>query len=144
MMSRRTLLNGTALGSALAALAPEVAVEARGVEALQTPSERALDNVTTAITVLRDDMRRQDSFWEINQVRDQIKTFLRVAGTFPDYIDDGVDTWHQVYDWHARYQQPLNIAKNTEGRYTILLASTLVIMRTELPLTYIGQGYDNR
>ena len=144
MMGRRTLLNGTALGSALAALAPEVAVEARAEAALQTPSERALDNVTTAIAGLRDEMRRQDSFWEINPVRDQIKAFLRPSGKFPDFIDVGVDVWHQVYDWHVRYQQPLTIAKNAEGRYTILLASTLVIMRTELSPSYIGQGYDNR
>ena len=144
MMGRRTLLNGTALGSALAALAPEVAVEARAEAALQTPSERALDNVTTAIAGLRDEMRRQDSFWEINPVRDQIKAVLRPSVKIPDFIDVGVDVWHQVYDWHVRYQQPLTIAKNAEGSYTILLASTLVIMRTELPLNYIGQGYDNR
>ena len=74
----------------------------------------------------------------------QIKTFLRQTGKYPDYIEVGTDIWHQVYDWHVRYQQPLTVARSPEGRYTILLYSTQVIMRTELAASYIGQAYDNR
>ena len=149
MISRRTVLNGTALGSALAALTPQPALEARGDEAAQGNSDRVnvtIDTsaITAAITALRTDIKRQDTFWEIELVRDQIKTFLRQTGKYPDYIEVGTDVWHQVYDWHVRYQQPLTVTRGPEARYAILLYSTQVIMRTELAASYVGQGYDNR
>ena len=155
MISRRTVLNGTALGSALAALAPPTLAEAGGGEAQQAPLDRAADDIakavvrlreelTQAISAVRTEIRRQDSFWEIEPVREQIKTFLRQAGKYPDYLEVGTDVWHQVYDWHVRYQQPMTVTRNAEGRYMILLFSTQVIMRTELGAGYMGQGYDNR
>ena len=149
MMSRRTVLNGTALGSALAALTPPALAEAGGGEAQQAPLDRAADDIakavvrlredlTQAITAVRTEVRRQDTFWEIEPVRDQIKTFLRQTGKYPDFIEVGTDLWHQVYDWHVRYQLPMTVARNAEGRYTILLYSTQVIMRTELAASYLG------
>jgi hypothetical protein len=145
MISRRTVLNGTALGSVLATLTPEAEVDARGGEAVQAPADRAIEDATKAITSLRDEMRRQESFWEIGPVRDQIKAFLRSAGKFPDYIDVGIDVWQQVYDWHVRYRQPLNVGRNAEGRYTIVLMTTTVVMRPDLIAgSYIGVPYDSR
>ena len=149
MISRRTVLNGTALGSALAALTSPPALEARGDEAGQANSDRVnvtidTSGITSSINALRTEVTRQETFWEIEPVRAQIMTFLRQTGKYPDYIEVGTDVWHQVYDWHVRYQQPKTLARNSEGRYTILLYSTQVIMRTELVASYIGPAYDNR
>jgi hypothetical protein len=149
MISRRTVLNGTALGSALAALTPTALAEAGGAEALQANSDRVnvtidISAITSSINALRSEVTRQDTFWEIEPVRREIKTFLRQAGKYPDYIEVGTDVWHQVYDWHVRYQQPMSLARTAEGRYTILLYSTQVIMRTELAANYVGPAYDNR
>jgi hypothetical protein len=149
MMSRRAVLNKTALGGALAALTVQPALEAAGAEAVQGSSERVnvtIDTsaITASINALRTEVHRQDTFWEIEPVRDQIKAFLRQAGKYPDYIEVGTDVWHQVYDWHVRYQQPMTIARNTEGRYTLLLFSTQIVMRTELAANYLGLPYDNR
>jgi hypothetical protein len=50
-----------------------------------------------------------------------------------------------VYDWHVRYRQPLNIGRNAEGRYTIVLMTTTVVMRPDLLAgSYIGAPYDSR
>ena len=149
MIGRRTVLSGTALGSALAALTSQPALEARGEKAAQANSERVevtIDTsaITSSINALRTEVRRQDSFWEIEPVREPIKAFLRQTGKYPDFIEVGTDIWHQVYDWHVRYQQPLTVTRGPEARYTILLYSTQVIMRTELAAAYIGQAYDNR
>jgi hypothetical protein len=105
---------------------------------------RLREELTQSLMALRDEVRRQDSFWEIGLVRDQIKAFLRLYGKYPNFIEVGTDVWHQVYDWHIRYQQPVTIGRDAEGRYTILLFSSQVIMRTELPANYLGQAYDNR
>jgi hypothetical protein len=149
MINRRSILNGTALGSALAALTSPALAEAGGEEAVQGNSDRVnvtIDTsaITSSINALRSEVTRQDTFWEIEPVRREIKTFLRQAGKYPDYIEVGTDVWHQVYDWHVRYQQPKTVARTAEGRYTILLYSTQVIMRTELAASYIGPPYDNR
>ena len=144
MVSRRTVLGGTALGSALAAFTPEPALAAGAADAVQASSDRAIEEVAKAIMALQNEVRRTDSFWEITLVREPIKTFLRLSGKFPDYIEVGTDIWQQVYDWHVRYRQPLNLAKDGQGRYTILLMSTLVIMRPELSANYVGQPYDMR
>ena len=149
MMGRRTVLNGTAWGSALAALTSQPGLEARSEDAVQANSERVdvtIDTsaITSSINALRTEVRRQDTFWEIEQVREPMKAFLRQTGKYPDYIEVGTDIWHQVYDWHVRYQQPLTVTRGPEARYTILLYSTQVIMRTELAASYIGPAYDNR
>ena len=149
MIGRRTVLNGTALGSALAVLTSPPALEARGEEAAQASSERVdvnidISAITSSINALRTEVRRLDTFWEIEPVREAMKAFLRQTGKYPDYIEVGTDIWHQVYDWHVRYQQPLTVTRGPEARYAILLYSTQVIMRTELAASYVGQGYDNR
>ena len=149
MIGRRTVLSGTALGSALAALTSTPALEARGEAAVQSSQDRVdvkIDTsaITSSLDALRTEVRRQDTFWEIEQVREPMKAFLRQTGKYPDYIEVGTDIWHQVYDWHVRYQQPLTVTRGPEARYTILLYSTQVIMRTELAASYVGQGYDNR
>ena len=149
MIGRRTVLSGTALGSALAALTTQPAPGARGEGAVQTNSERVDVNIdtsaiTSSINALRTEVTRQDTFWEIEPVREPMKAFLRQTGKYPDYIEVGTDIWHQVYDWHVRYQQPLTVTRGPEARYAILLYSTQVIMRTELAASYVGQGYDNR
>ena len=142
-MQRRTLINGTALGGALLALAvPEHAAAAAG-EAAADPWDR-LEDVAKAVRAVRDEMTHQASFWEIVGVRDPIRTFLRANGKFPDYVEVGTDVWQQAYDWHVRFQQPVMVGRTAEGRYTITLMATTVIMRPDLAQSYIGPPYDSR
>ena len=49
-----------------------------------------------------------------------------------------------MHDWHIRWQQPLTIGRDTNGRYTLLLMQTVVILRTDAQPTYIGLPYDQR
>jgi hypothetical protein len=92
---------------------------------------------------LRDELRRQNSFWELAPVRDATKSFLRTAGKYPELLEVGTDIWHQVYDWHVRYQQPLTIGRNAEARYTLMFMGTMLIMRVEVQPNYVGIPYDN-
>jgi hypothetical protein len=145
MMSRRSVFGAPAIGGLLAALVP-AAPAAAAAEPAQV--EQAMEGVGRAVRELRDsireDMRRQSTFWELAPIRDATKNFLRAAGKFPDFLEVGTDVWHQVYDWHIRYQQPLNVGRNADGRYTLTLMGTILIMRVEVPPTYIGIPFDNR
>jgi hypothetical protein len=96
------------------------------------------------VRAVRDEIARQHSFSEIAAVREQARTFLRANGKFPDFIEVGTDIWQQVYDWHVRFQQPISVGRTPEGRYTILLLATTVVMRPDMPPNFIGLPYDNR
>jgi len=148
MVSRRTVLHGPAFGGLLAALAPPAEAEAGAPAAPQRETEQAIQEgsraLAKAVQDLRDEIKRQDDFWELGPLRDPIKMFLRTTGKFPDYIEVGIDVWQQVYDWHVRYQQPLTVGRNAEGRYTIMLMGTMVVMRVETSLGFVGIPFDNR
>ena len=148
MMSRRSMLNGSALGGVLASLAPVAEAAPAPGQATQHVSDEgaqtALKGVATAISDIRDEMKRQSTFWELNPVRDPIRTYLRTTGKYPDYIEVGIDVWQQVYEWHVRYQQPPTIGRNPEGRYTIMLMGTMLIQRVDVQVNYVGIPFDNR
>jgi hypothetical protein len=144
MISRRTVLNGPAFGGMLASLAPAAEAEPGGAAGPQKDAEQAMQDVAKAIQDLREEIKRQDGFWELGPLRDPIKMFLRTTGKFPDFIEVGIDVWQQVYDWHVRYQQPLTLGRNAEGRYTIMLLATMVVMRVETTPSFVGIPFDNR
>ena len=143
MIGRREILGTTTLGSMVAALLP--ATDAAAAEpAAQQPTEKSIENIATAIDRLRAELQKQQTFWELEPVRQQQKVFLRNAGKMPDFLDVGSDVWQQVYDWHVRYQQPMTISRDNQGRLTIMVMSTMVIMRPDLSPSYVGLAYDSR
>jgi len=137
------MITGTVLGGALSALtAPAEATSAE--PAAQDAEGRRLEEVVTAVRAVRDEIARQYTFWEITAVRDQVRTFLRANGKFPDFIETGSDIWQQVYDWHVRFQQPIALGRTAEGRHTILLAATTVVLRPDMAPAFVGIPYDLR
>ena len=143
MIGRRAMLGTTTLGSIVAAFTP--ATDGAGSEpAAQQASEKSVEDVAAAIDKLRTELQKQQTFWELEPVRQQQKVFLRIAGKFPDFLEVGTDVWQQAYDWHVRYQQPMTIGRDNQGRLTIMVMSTMVIMRPDLIPGFVGLAYDNR
>ena len=143
MIGRRAMLGTTTFGSMIAAFLPATD-GADGEPAAQQASEKSVEDVAAAIDKLRTELQKQQTFWELEQVRQQQKTFLRTSGKLPDFLEIGSDIWLQVYDWHVRFQQPMTIGRDNQGRLTILVLSTTVIMRPDLTPNYVGIAYDNR
>src|SRR5256885_4842260 len=106
MVHRRAVITGTVLGGALSALTESV--EAAGPQSAQDRlvQDRLVEEIAKAVRSVRDEIERQYTFWEIAAVRDQLRTFLRANGKFPDFIEVGSDVWQQGYDWHLRFHQP--------------------------------------
>jgi hypothetical protein len=145
MVHRRAVITGTVLGGALSALTGSA--EAAGAQSGAQNSDRSdrlMEDIARAVRSVRDQIERQDTFWEIAAVRDQLRTFLRANGKFPDFIEVGSDVWQQVYDWHVRFQQPIALGRTPEGRYTILLLATNVVMRPDMAAGFIGVPLDSR
>jgi hypothetical protein len=146
MVSRRLALRGGMLGTVAGILAggeadAEPAVAA-GAAAQRT--DEGSDRIATAIDKLRDEVHNERLFSEIATIRDAQKTFLRVNGKFPDYIDVGSDIWFMVHDWHVRWQQPIAIGRDPLNRYTIVLNQTAVVLRPDSLPSYVGLPYDSK
>ena len=146
MVHRRAVITGTVLGGALSALTESV--EAAGPQSAaqdRLVQDRLLEEIAKAVRSVRDEIERQNLFGEIAAVRDPLRTFLRANGKFPDFIEVGSDVWQQVYDWHVRFQQPIALGRTAaEGRYTILLLATNIVMRPDMAPGFIGVPFDNR
>ncbi len=146
MNLRRRLVGVGVLGGVLSALASEksVAGSADGAPLLEQASDEGLARVAREITALRDELKTERQFTELAPIREAQRTFLRVNGKFPDYIEVGFDVWFAIHDWHVRWSQPLTVAKDGSGRYTITLNQTLIALRPDVLGGFIGIPYDNR
>ena len=139
MIPRRQVLGGALAGGVLGALGePEL-------EAAAQSSDRVdVQPIVRALNDLRTEVRTQRQFTEISTLRDAQLTFLRSNGKLPDYIDVGTDLWFAAHDWHIRWQQPLNVSRDATGRLTLVLLSTLLVLRPEAQPNYISLPYDQR
>ena len=139
-MRRRDLLSGGTLGALLgSAVVPSSAAQASG-----QASDRAIDRVAEAVGELRAELRDQRQFTEIAPIRAAQKTYLRSNGKLPDFMEVGSDVWFQVYDWHVRWQHPLEQGRDAQGRLTLAMNGTLVILRADALANFVGLPYDAR
>jgi hypothetical protein len=141
MVPRRDMLRAGAVGGVLGAF---VSGGTPAAAAGQQLSERYVQETAAAIDRLRSDLQAQHAFGEIAGIRDAQKTFLKVNGKLPDFIDVGIDPWFAAYDWHVRWQQPLVISKDASGHSLLQLMETLLVLKPESAPNYMGFPYDGR
>ena len=111
----------------------------------QTAADRgALEEIGAALRDLRRSFEAQQDFHEIASVRQRITEYLRQQMKFPDFLDLGTDVWYTVYDWQVRNVQPIAMARDPQGRYTLQFMATTLVLRPDLVPNYIGPPYDNR
>jgi hypothetical protein len=139
-MRRRELLSN----GILSALAGTGVVSAGGAQASPPSQERALDRVADAVAELRAELRDERQFTEIAPIRAEQKVFLRSNAKLPDFIEVGADVWFQVYDWHVRWQRPIEQGKDAQGRLTLAMNGTLIVLRPDSLPNFIGLPYDAR
>ena len=138
MIDRRGLLT---VGGLLGAMAP--AAEGTAFAGGQL-SERTTQDIVAALNSIKSAIAAQLTFTEIAQVRTRQMDFLKAQGKFPDFMEVGTDIWTAVYDWHVRFQQPITLGRDGNGRYTIMLWFTTLIMRPEAAASLVGLPFDNR
>lgn len=145
-MKRRDLLGSGVLGGLIGAIGGgDQPVEAAAEPAAQRQqNQQDFKEIVDAIDRLRDQFSTQRQFTEVAPIREAQRLFLRANHKMPDFIEVGASHWFQLYDWHIRWQQELNLGRDAQGRYTILFMGTTVIMRPENQDNYISQPYDVR
>src|SRR5437588_5140455 len=136
MIARRRMLETTLFGGFLGAAAPAAS------EPAGQSSERQTQEVVDALKEIRKAIEAPlGSFPEIALVRQKQIDFLRASGRFPDFVDVGLDVWFAIHDWHIRHLQPLAFGRDANGRYTIAVMATQIVLRPDLVPSFVGVAY---
>jgi hypothetical protein len=154
MLARRRMLGTTLFGGLLGSAIP-ASLSARSrtaAEAEAGPSEQSTqmsDNqVTKIVDALKDVSRAIEAppgaFVEILPIRQKQMDYLRSTNKFPDFIDVGLEIWFAVHDWHIKHLLQPALGRDANGRYTIALMGTQLVMRPDLVPTFISAPYDSR
>jgi hypothetical protein len=145
MVKRRDLLGGGILGGILGGMAED---SDAGQPPQPQPRQQTViedfSGVVDAIHNLEKEIARQNSFIDIAPIREVQRNFLRVNLHMPNYIEVGAGLWFTLYDWHVRWQQPLNLTRDLLGRYTITYLGTAIVLRPEMPDQFLSAPYDER
>ena len=145
MIGRREVVTGGLLGS-LAAGAGTAAASETEIQETQALRDilKGIDDKLEEIKTALDQGLRGNSmtYGNVGQLRSTIEKYARVTGKFPDYCDVGLGIFYDVYDWHVRHQQQIQITRIAEQRIAIQFMFTQLILRWENVETYIGTPYD--
>jgi hypothetical protein len=144
MMERRNLMAGGLAAGITALMTPDTAAGAEAAAQRDSDDE----TVARAVNGLRDSLDRrletlQNGAWRrVTQIREQQRLWLRSTQKYPDFIEIGVDVWESLYDWHIRYQQPLNVARMPDGRYAMVFMFTTLLLRSDTSPDFVGVAFD--
>jgi len=139
-MERRAVVGGSLLASLSTLMSPP------GAEAAAAAAD--LEGVSDSIDQLRRTVERQfanvytDKWQGVARIRQQQHTWMRSTQKYPDFIEIGLDVWDNIYDWHVVHQQPLNVTRTPDGRYSMVFMFTTLLLRPEQATDYVGFAYD--
>ena len=152
MLARRRMLGTTLFGGLLGSAIPasmsapsRTAAEAGPDEQNNQASERQLTEIADALKDLRKAIEApQGAFVEILPIRQKQVDYLKATNKFPDFIDVGLDVWFTLHDWHIKHLQQPALGRDANGRYTMSVMGTQLVMRPDLVPTFISAPYDSR
>ena len=154
MLARRRMLGTTLVGGLLGSAIP-ASLSARSRSAAEAEaaapdqsnqlSERQITEIVEALKDIRKAIEAPPgAFVEILPIRQKQMDYLRATNKFPDFMDVGLDVWFAVHDWHVRHLQQPALGRDANGRHTISVMGTQLVMRPDLVPTFISAPYDSR
>lgn len=146
MISRREVVTAGVLGTLSTAATPhaagaeqgtpEVMALAMGFASLKTQLEE-LNRLITAGMVAS-----SLNVGVVGNVKSRIEQYLKTSGKFPEFCDIGTAVFFDIYEWHVKYQQQIQITRLADQRLMIQFMFTQLILRWENEAGYIGAPYD--
>jgi len=143
MISRREVVTAGVLGGLVTA-GPAAAAEAQVDEVMALKQGfKALEEGFTELknTLERGLLGNTMNFGGVGIVKGRIADYARTSGRFPEYCDVGLNIFYDVYDWHVRHQQQINIARIADQRLAIQFMFTQLLVRWENDPNYVGTPY---
>ena len=141
MISRREVVTAGVLGT----LATGTADAGQGQSDAQlSASVRSLEDKLQELKLTVEQGLRGNSmnYGNVGQVKTVIQKYAKVSGKFPDWCEVGLEVFYDVYDWHVRHQQQIQITRIADQRLAIQFMFTQLILRWENVETYVGTPYD--
>ena len=142
MISRREVVTAGVLGT-LAGAGSAEAAETQEVEALKAGFKAIEDKLEDLQNSIDQGLRGNSmNFGLVGQVKTVLEKYAKVSGKFPEYCEVGLSVFHDIYDWHVRHQQPIQVTRIAEQRIAIQFMFTQLILRWEIDNNYVGSPYD--
>jgi hypothetical protein len=139
MISRREVVTAGVLGTLAGGTAVEGAQQTDpAVRAELNQIEQQLQRINTTL----ESGPRVVGGGLMAQIRERYTTHLRAAGKFPDFLEIGTEAFYDVYDWHVKHNQQIQITRISEQRFAIQWMFTQLILRFENDPRYLGVPFD--
>jgi hypothetical protein len=137
MLNRRDMLAAGLLGSIAPSAEGEVQSDAQIVREALLRIDATLDEIKVSLDAgLRGNTM---SYGNLGVIKGKLETWIRTTGRFPEYWDVGISVFLEIYDWHIRERQPIQISRIAEQRMAIQWLFTQYVLRWENEPNYIGQ-----
>ena len=140
-MNRRDMLAAGLMGG----LAPSGGGEVQNQsELIMREGFKTIDDSVDEFKVSVEQGMRGNSmnFGGVGVVKAEIMRWVKASGRFPEYCDIGVAVFFDIYDWHVRNQQQIQITRLSDQRLTIQFMFTQLVLRWENAESYVGSAYD--
>ena len=144
MISRREVVTagvlGSLTGSAVTADASQGGQDDGQTRAVLTRIQQELDTLNSTLEA---GLRGPGlSAGAIGRIRERLTLHLRSAGKFPEFLEIGTSLFYDVYDWHVRHAQQIQITRLADQRFAIQFMFTQLIVRWEQDANYLGTPFD--
>lgn len=144
MISRREVVTagvlGSLTGSAATAEASQGSQDDGQTRAVLTRIQQELDALNSTLEAgLRGPSLGAGA---IGRIRERLTLHLRSAGKFPEFMEVGTNLFYDVYDWHVRHGQQIQITRLADQRFAIQFMFTQLIVRWEQDANYLGTPFD--
>lgn len=144
MISRREVVTAGVLGTLATGSTTEAAAMQGQAEAqaLKEGFEKLEDRLKELAQAVEQGLRGNTaSYGNVGTVKTRIEQYAKTSGKFPDFCDVGLAVFTDVYDWHVRNQQQINLTRVAE-RMAIQFMFTQLILRFEGDTAYVGVPFD--
>ena len=143
MISRREVVTAGVLGTLVAT--GDEAAAAQGQDAMQVREglNKIADNLDVIKASLESLRGNSMNYGALGLIKQKLEIWVKATGTFPGYWDVGISVFLEIYDWHVRQGQPIQISRIAEQRMAIQWIFTQYVLRWENDMNYIApQPYD--
>ena len=150
MISRREVVTAGMLGT-LAGSTADLSAEARTDRAEAEGSQQNEAQIRKELDAIGNELERIAAALEngprvtggfLNDIRGRFTVHLRAAGKFPDFMEIGTEPFYEVYDWHVKHNQQIQITRISEQRFAIQWMFTQLILRFENDPKFLGVPFD--
>jgi len=143
MISRREVVTGGVLGTLATGGSAAAAELQQEVQALRAGFDSLASTLNDIKTSLDEGLRGNSmNYAGVGAVKTKIEQYTKVTGRFPDYCDIGLSVFYDVYGWHVRHAQQINVSRIGEQRMALQFMFTQLVLRIENDANYIGTPYD--